>query len=95
MKDVATDEFISGIALGGGAKRVTIEDSTIERTSPIDSSVGYPFQISAAGQQTLVQHCKTAGDDSFPYAAQARTPGPNVLLGLSAQGIGGTQSNRS
>ncbi len=82
IRDVSLEEFTSGIVLSDGAKWITVQDVKIARTAPIDNGAGYPFQISVAGQQTLVQRIDNSGDDAFPYAIQARTPGPNVLLGL-------------
>ncbi len=86
IKDVATDEFTSGIVANSDAKWLTVEDCSISRSSAINNAAGYPFQFSIAGQQTLVQRCHTSGNDSFAYASQSRTPGPNVVLGLVALG---------
>lgn len=85
VRDVDTDEFISGLIVEDGAKWITIEDVNIRRTNAIDGSSGWPFHLSVAGQQTLTHRVQTSGADAFPYATQARDPGPNVLLGLVAK----------
>ncbi len=86
VRDVSADEFTSGFTVLGSAKWMTIEDSRVARTAPIDHSAGYPFQYSVDGQGILVQRCTSTGDDVFSYATQDRATGPNVVLGLSASG---------
>lgn len=86
VRKVTTEEFTFGFVVGSGAKWITIEDSAVTRTAPIDNGAGYPFHYSIAGQQTLVQRCSSSSDDMFSYATQARTPGPNVVLKLVAKG---------
>jgi hypothetical protein len=86
VKDVRTEEFSTGIDLGATAKWITVEDASISHLAPVDAAAGYPFQVSVAGQLTLVHRLTTVGDDSFAYATQTRTPGPNVLLNSVSQG---------
>jgi hypothetical protein len=84
VKDVEGDEFTSGFTVGSGGKWVTIEDSSVIRTAPIDGSQGYPFHFSVDGQAVLVQRCTSVGVGVFSYATQDRTAGPNVVLAMSA-----------
>jgi hypothetical protein len=86
IRDIKTEEFSAAIELGATAKWVTIEDAVLSHFAPVDAAAGYPFQVSVAGQLTLVHRLSTAGDDSFTYATQTRTPGPNVLLNSVARG---------
>ncbi|MGH7298168.1 MAG: hypothetical protein ACRELB_24725, partial [Polyangiaceae bacterium] len=86
VSDVAADEFTTGIVVDGSARWVTIADSKVARTAPIDADAGYPFQYSVDGQQVLVMRCTSAGDDVFSYATQDRANGPNVVLDLTATG---------
>ncbi len=86
VRDVASDDAMTGIVLGAGAKWVTIDGATMTRTSAIDGGAGWPFQFSVAGQQTLVARSASVGTQSFPYATQAHTSGPNVVLDMSVTG---------
>jgi hypothetical protein len=87
VHDVVTEEFMTGLVVDGSAKWVTIEDSTVERTAPIDGTAGYPFDISVDGTAILVQRCTTSADHVFSYATQDRASGPNVVLNLVASGV--------
>ncbi len=86
VHDVVADEFTTGIVVEGSGKWITIEDSTIARTAPIDGSQGYPFDYSVDGTGVLVQRCVASGDHVFSYATQDRASGPNVVLNLTAKG---------
>jgi hypothetical protein len=86
IRDVVGEDFTNGIALGSTAKWVTIEDSSMLRSQPIDADAGLPFHISVDGQQTLVQRSTTQASDMFAYATMGRAPGPNVVLELVATG---------
>ncbi len=86
VRDVVADEFTTGMVIGGTAKWITIEDSTVERTAAIDGSAGYPFDYSVAGQATLVLRCTASGDNVFSYATQDRANGPNVVLDMTVKG---------
>ena len=83
VSDVAGDEFTTGFVVGGSAKSVTVQDSRVVRTAPIDGSQGYPFHFSVDGQGVLVQRCTSSGVGVFSYATQDRTPGPNVVLRMT------------
>jgi hypothetical protein len=80
VKDVAGEEPTEGFDIGGGAKRITIEDCSIARTAAIDGTAGYPFAYSVDGQQVLVQRSTAQASHVFAYATKSRTPGPNVVL---------------
>jgi len=82
VRDVVTEEFGFGMTLGDKSKWITVQDSAVLRTTPVDNSAGYPFQFSVTGQLTLLMNCRTSGADAFAYVTQARVPGPNVVLGL-------------
>ena len=84
VSDVVGTEFTSGFTLGGQAKWVTVQDSSLIRQVPIDGSQGYPFHFSVDGQGVLVQRCTSEGVGVFSYATQGATPGPNVVLEMSA-----------
>ena len=86
VRDVVSDEAMSGISLGSGVKWVTVNGATMNRTASIDGGAGWPFQFSVAGQQTLILRSVSNGTQSFPYATQARTSGPNVVLDFTVTG---------
>jgi hypothetical protein len=86
VRDVASDDAMTGIVLDQGVKWVTIDGATLTRTSAIDGGAGWPFQFSVAGQQTLIARSTSVGTQSFPYATQAQTSGPNVVLDLTVTG---------
>ena len=86
VRDVVADEFTTGMVVDGSGKWITIEDSTVERTAPIDGSEGYPFDYSVDGTAVLVQRCVASGDNVFSYATQDRASGPNVVLNLQVKG---------
>jgi hypothetical protein len=86
VHDVVADEFTTGMVVDGSAKWVTLEDSTVERTAPIDGSEGYPFDYSVDGTGILVQRCTASGDNVFSYATQDRASGPNVVLYFTVEG---------
>jgi hypothetical protein len=94
ISDVAGNEFTSGFDVGGQAKWVTVQDSSLVREVPIDGSQGYPFHFSVDGQGILVQRCTSEGVGVFSYATQAETPGPNVVLAMTASDSdAGTHTN--
>jgi hypothetical protein len=86
VRDVVADEFTTGIVVDGTAKWVTLQDSTVERTAPIDGMYGYPFDYSVDGQAVLVLRCTASGDNVFSYATQDRANGPNVVLDFTVKG---------
>jgi hypothetical protein len=86
VRDVVSDDAMSGVSLTSTVKWVTIDSATMNRTSDIDGSAGWPFQFSVAGQQTLVVRSTSNGVQSFPYATQAETSGPNVVLDMTVKG---------
>jgi hypothetical protein len=83
VSDVQGEEFTTGFVVGGQAKSVTVQDSSVTRLAPIDGSQGYPFHFSVDGQGILVQRCTSSGIGVFSYATQATTPGPNVVLSMT------------
>jgi len=83
VSDVAGEEFTTGFVVGGSAKWVTIQDSSVTRVAPIDGSAGYPFHFSVDGQGILVQRCTSSGVGVFSYATQDRAVGPNVVLDMT------------
>ncbi len=94
VRDVVGNEFTSGFDVGGQAKWVTVEDSRVLREVPIDGSQGYPFHFSVDGQGILVQRCTSQGVGVFSYATQAESPGPNVVLEMTASDAdAGTHTN--
>jgi hypothetical protein len=83
VSDVSGDELTNGFGVGSTARFVTIQDSRITRTAPIDGSNGYPFHFSIDGQGILVQRCTSIGVGVFSFVTQDRAQGPNVVLDMT------------
>jgi hypothetical protein len=86
VRDVVAEEVTEGFVLGATSKRVTVEDSAILRTAPVDKTDGYPFEYSIDGQQILVQRCSAQASSLFSFATKSRAPGPNVVLRFTVKG---------
>ncbi|HEY2512943.1 MAG TPA: hypothetical protein VGI39_18880 [Polyangiaceae bacterium] len=86
VRDVVADEFMNTYALDASTKWITIQDSTINRTAPIDITAGLPFGFGVDGQLTLVQRSTVNATNVFAYGTKSHAPGPNVALALTATG---------
>jgi hypothetical protein len=86
IEDVAGEGFINGLSIGGTAKQITIEDSSLLHTAPIDGSSGFPADYSLAGSQILLHRSTSTGEHVFSVVTQAETAGPNVVLNFTANG---------
>jgi hypothetical protein len=86
VKDVAGQDFINGMQIGGKAKWVTVEDTTFLHSVAANGSAGYPADFSVDGQGVLFVRCHSQGDHVFAFVSQNETPGPNVVLDMRADG---------
>jgi hypothetical protein len=87
-RDVVFQDFTNGVEIGGGAKRLTLEDMAAMHTVP--GTVPQPADFSADGQQILVQRASTNATTNVHFlVTQATTPGPIVFLKFSAPGGAG------
>jgi hypothetical protein len=86
VKDVAGQDFINGMQIGGKAKWVTVEDTSLTHSVGANGSAGYPADFSTQGQGVLFLRCASQGDNVFAFVSQATDPGPNVVLDMKATG---------
>jgi hypothetical protein len=86
VKDVAGQDFINGMQIGGKAKWVTVEDTSFAHSVAANGSSGYPADFSVDGQGVLFLRCASQGDHVFAFVSQNATPGPNVVLDMKATG---------
>jgi hypothetical protein len=86
VKDVAGQDFINGMQIGGKAKWVTVQDTTLSHSVAANGSAGYPADFSADGQGVLFLRCTSQGDHVFAFVSQDADPGPNVVLDMTANG---------
>jgi len=86
IKDIVAEEVTNGIKIDGRTKRVTIDKTTLFRTSAVDKSQGSPAHFSSYGQQILIMRSssKAGNNNVLPFATQSRTPGPTVVLDMQA-----------
>lgn len=93
VRDVVTEEFGFGMSLGDKSKWITVQDSAVLRTTPVDNSAGYPFQFSvlhapqrsgrpvATPGRRFDVHVHALGRDERALRRQSRCqlqPGPEV-----------------
>jgi hypothetical protein len=86
VKDVAGQDFINGMQIGGKAKWVTVQDTSLSHSVAANGSSGYPADFSADGQGVLFLRCTSQGDHVFAFVSQNTDPGPNVVLDMTATG---------
>jgi hypothetical protein len=79
VRDVVAVHFYHGVSdIAGGAKWITVQDSTsIDPVSIISGGRRYPFAVE--GQLNLIQRCYSR-DDRHAFVFGARVPGPNAFV---------------
>jgi hypothetical protein len=90
LKDVAITDTVNSVAIGGGARRVTVENVRITHTVATKGSAK-PADFSADGSQVLFHRCSATGNNLFYFVTGARVTGPNVLLNCRFRGNGHIQ----
>ncbi len=86
VRDVAGQDFINGMQIGGKAKWVTVEDTSLAHSVAANGSSGYPADFTTDGQGILFLRCTSQGDHVFAFVSQNAAPGPNVVLDMKATG---------
>jgi hypothetical protein len=86
VSDVVGVDTINSVTIEQTVKRMTIQDLSILRSAPVDTSAGYPLEVQFIGSQILVQRGTIKGDNLYTYATGARVTGPNVALAVTATG---------
>ena len=88
VRDVVGQDCLDGLSVGGGTKRITIEDVALVQTAPSDTGAGAPAQYAISGTQVLLQRSSSVVDKSFAVVTQAQVTGPNVVLDFTGSGSG-------
>jgi len=84
VKDIQVSNCMNCLDIGSAAKRVTVEDVTIQHTNGV-AAAPYPSDFSVAGTQVLLNRSRALNAiKSFAFVTQSRTTGPNVLLNFQA-----------
>jgi hypothetical protein len=90
LRDLAIEDTVNSVGVGGGAKRITIEQVSIKHSVPTKGAAK-PADFSAGGSQLLFDRCSGTGDNLFHFVTGARVTGPNVLLNCVFHGNGHIQ----
>jgi hypothetical protein len=88
VRDVSAQDCLNGMSVGGGTKRITVEDVALVQTAPSNTGAGSPAQFAFSGTQVLMQRCSSVVDKSFAIVTQAQVTGPNVVLDFTGTGGG-------
>ena len=87
VRNVALEDMVGSVQVGGGAKRVTIEQ-VVMKHGAATKGAAKPADLSADGTQTLFDRCSGNGESIFYFVTGARVCGPNVLLNCKFEGGG-------
>jgi hypothetical protein len=93
VRDVALENMVGSIQVGGGAKRVTLEQISMKHETPTKGAAK-PADLAVDGTQTLIHRCTGNGADIFYFVTGARVTGPNVLLNCKFEGGGHIQPHQ-
>ena len=93
VRNLRVDEATNAVDIGADSRRVTVQDIDYLQRVPIEGAAK-PFVFSIAGTQVLVQRVTGTADNTWYYATQARTQGPNVLLDAVFHGNGHIQPHQ-
>lgn len=93
IRNLRIDETTNAVDIGADSRRITVEDITYLQRVPIEGAAK-PFVFSVAGTQVLVQRTNGTADNTWYYATQARTQGPNVIRNSVFHGNGHLQPHQ-
>lgn len=93
VRNLRIDETTNAVDIGADSRRITVEDIQYLQRVPIEGAAK-PFVFSVAGTQVLVQRVSGTADNTWYYATQARTQGPNVILKSVFHGNGHIQPHQ-
>jgi len=83
VRDLEIQETQNGIAIGPGAKRVTLTNVRIAHSAP-HSGAEAPADFTLQGTQILLDRCSTAGEGTWPVVTASEATGPLVVLNFTA-----------
>jgi hypothetical protein len=82
-RDLEIRETQNGIAIGPGAKRLTLTNVRIAH-SAAHTGPAAPADFSLQGTQILLDRCSVTGEGTWPVVTQAEVTGPLVVLNFTA-----------
>jgi len=91
IRDVAMHDTLGNVAVGPGARRLTLEHVDAVHTATVAKGAGYPADFSIRGSQVLIDRCSSAGDGSFYVATMNTSATLNVALNCNFKGRGSIQ----
>lgn len=93
MRNLRIIDTTETVAIGRGARRVTVEGMDVTQSVPIVGSAK-PADFSINGTQVLVDRCSATGDSVFYIAVGPGMQGPNVVLNCVFHGNGHVQPHQ-
>jgi len=79
IRDLVIQDGVNCFAIGKNAKRITVDEVTIQHTVP-STAAGPPGDFSCTGTQILFNKCRSLGTGSWAFVTQSAGTGPIVLL---------------
>ncbi|HEY7337779.1 MAG TPA: hypothetical protein VH639_22995 [Bryobacteraceae bacterium] len=83
ISDLEIQDAEDGIAIGPGAKRLTLANVRIAHTVPNPGSTK-PTDFALQGTQILLDRCRVTGEGARPVVTQSAATGPLVVLNFTA-----------
>ena len=82
-RDLEIRDTQNGIAIGPGAKRLTLTNVRVTHSAAHTGSAA-PADFSLQGTQILLDRCSVTGEGTWPVVTQAEATGPLVVLNFTA-----------
>jgi hypothetical protein len=90
VRDVTIKDTVNSVAVGAGAKRVTLQSVSINHTVATKGAAK-PADFGCNGSQVLFDRCSGKCNDIFYLATGGAVTGPNVMLNCTFHGNGHIQ----
>ena len=82
-RDLEIQETQNGIAIGPGAKRLTLTNVRVTH-SATHSGSATPADFALQGTQILLDRCRVTGEGTWPVVTESEATGPLVVLNFTA-----------
>ena len=92
-RDLEIQDAQNGVAIGPGAKRLTLTNVRVTHSATHSGSAGYARRFALQGTQILLDRCRVTGDGKWPVVTESEATGPLVVLNFTADhgGVGPDQ----
>lgn len=90
VRDLAIEETVNSVGVGHGARRVTLQNISINHTVATKGAAK-PGDFGCDGSQILFDRCSGKCNDVFYLATGGAVTGPNVMLNCTFHGNGHIQ----